>query len=561
MNEPVFDAIVVGSGITGGWAAKELTERGLRVLMIERGRNVTHGKDYVTEHVPVQDMKFRMLGDQRLYQEQYPVQSRSWFFNEGSQQFFVNDIQNPYSTPPDQPFTWIRSHQLGGRSLVWGRQSYRMAALNFEENAKDGHGVAWPIGYDDLDPWYGHVESFIGVSGSRIGNAMSPDGVLQPTMPLNVVEREFQRRMAQAYPDRPVTDGRVANLTEPLGGRAPCHYCGPCVRGCSAGAYFCTQASTLPAALATGNLTVKTDSIVTRLLLNDETGRINGVEVLDAHSRTRSTISAGMVFLCASAFESIRLLLNSSTSRFPNGLANSSGVLGHYVMDHCVSDVLMATTDGPNMPHLNGYRPSPMHMPRFRNVDSAESGFVRGYQYNAGARAEDWERGVAMRGVGKKLKHQLRRTGQWTIFLLAQCECLPVWNNQIEIDPDLRDEWGVPALKIAMSWSENEFAMMKDAGDEGSRMFQRAGYENIQRIPMGSVPGAMIHEMGGAPMGSDPKSSVLNAHNQSHDIPNLFLTDGAAMNSSSSANPSLTYMAITARAAAYAADVFKKGRV
>ena len=564
MTDKLFDAIVIGSGITGGWAAKELTERGLKVLMLERGEavrkyNPKTGMEYKTEHEPVYDFKFRLLGDKRRYARDYPIQSQTWFFNEATEQYWVNDRENPYSTPAGKPFYWIRGHHIGGRSLMWGRQSYRFAPRHFEENARDGHGVDWPIRYADLEPWYGHVERFIGVGGSPLNNAMSPDGEFRKPYPLNAVERDFQSRLAKLYPDRPLAMARMANLLEPMGDRGGCHWCGPCERGCTVGAYFSTQSSTLPAAKATGNLTVQTNAIARAILVDNATGRADGVRVIDANSRAETVFKARMIFLCASSFESVRLLFNSSTERFPNGMANSSGVLGHYIMDHAMSDVVAVEVDGPQVAHYTGYRPGPLFIPRFRNVVEQRKDYVRGYQYNSGASLQDWGRGASMAGVGVEFKNALRRTGKWQIIMVAQCECLPRKENRISIDPNLKDAWGVPALHIDMSWSDNEAAMREEAADTAIAMLTATGFHNIARIPTTPVPGLAIHEMGGAPMGRDARTSVLNAYNQTHDVPNLFVTDGAAMCSSSCTNPSLTYMALTARDAAFAADRLKKG--
>lgn len=561
MSVKQYDAIVVGSGITGGMAAKELTERGLEVLMIERGPEVKHG-EYPTEHSAVYDFKYRLLGDKRRYEERYPQQSKSWFFNEGTEHFFVDDVDNPYSTPEEKPFNWVRGHQLGGRSLMWGRQSYRWAARNFEENKTDGHGVDWPIRYDDLAPWYEHVEKFIGVSGSPINHEMCPDGVFQPPYPMNVAEQELQRRFKAKWPDRPVTMGRAANLTQPLGeNRYPCHYCGPCERGCAAGAYFSTQSSSLPAAMKTGRLTVAYNSIVCRVMTNEEGTRVTGVETLDAETKEKRTHVAKTVFLCASAFESVKLLLMSANDKHPNGLANSSGKVGKYIMDHCVSDVASVSLPAPLYGHKTGYRPMPLFIPRFKNVEKQEEDYVRGYQINAGAALDDWSRGTRMRGVGANFKHALRKTGNWSLILIAQCEVLPREENQITLNHEQLDAWGLPTLHINVSWGENDEAMRREAGDTCVNMLKEAGYQNVARIPLNPVPGGAIHEMGGATMGRDPRTSVLDAHNRAHDLPNLFITDGAAMASSAAANPSLTYMAMTARAAAFAAEEIKAGRI
>ncbi len=553
-----YDAIVIGSGITGGWAAKELTERGLRVLMLERGRAVEHGRDYTTEHATPYNFKFRLLGDKLRYARDYGVQSSSTFFNEATEHFFVNDRLNPYSHDPQKPFTWIRGHQLGGRSLMWGRQSYRMAPLNFQENAQDGHGCDWPIRYEDLAPWYSHVEKFIGVSGSAIRHPMSPDGEFQPAMPMNIVERGFAERAAKLFADRPVTMSRLANLTQPLNGRAPCHYCQYCERGCSVGAYFSTQSGTLPAARATGRLTVATDSIVHSIIYDERKNRARGVRVIDANTKATREYEAKLVVLCASAFESVRILLNSATPRFPDGLANSSGTLGRYIMDHAASNLVTTQVDGPAVPNYSGGRPGPLHIPRFRNVHERRSDYVRGYQYNGAAFPLGWQRGMQAEGIGASFKHSLQRPGPWQLILVAQCEALPRAENHIRLDTHLKDAWGIPALHIDMTWGANEAAMGKEATATAVEMLEACGYKNVGVVPLPVVPGSAIHEMGGARMGKDPRTSVLNAFNQTHDIPNLFVTDGAAMSSSSSANPSLTYMALTARACAHAVEALKR---
>jgi choline dehydrogenase-like flavoprotein len=369
MSKTEYDAIVVGSGIAGGWAAKELTERGLRTLLLERGRPVRHGLDYVTEGRSVSDFPFRLQGDQRRYADERPVQSRSPFVTEATDHFFVDDRRNPYTTPADRPFTWIRGHQLGGRSLTWGRQSYRMSARNFEDNARDGLGSDWPIRYADLAPWYDHVERFIGVSGEILGNPMAPDGIFQPPLPMNAPERDFAARVARSFPGRVVTMARAANLTEPRGNRAPCQMRNACARGCSWGGYFSTLSSTLPAAQATGRLAVRTNAIVHSVIYDARRRRAAGVRIIDAETGKHSEVRARVVFLCASAFESVRILLNSTSREFPDGLANSSGALGRYIMDHCASDLGFAEVDGPPLPYQSGARPVPLLIPRFRNDD------------------------------------------------------------------------------------------------------------------------------------------------------------------------------------------------
>ena len=561
MKEASYDAIVVGSGISGGWAVKELSERGLKTLLLERGRPVRHGADYTTEGLAPYNFRFRLLGDQRQDLGEYRVQRTCTHYTEATAHFFVNDRLNPYSTDADKPFKWIRGHQLGGRSLTWGRQSYRMGALNFEENARDGHGVDWPIRYEELAPWYSHVEQFIGVSGEAIGSTTSPDGVFQKPMGLNAPEMEFQRRIAATYSDRRLTIGRLANLTEPRPGRAPCQMRNACARGCSWGGYFSSLSSTLPAGNATGLLTTRTNSIVHSVIYDPKTRRARGVRVIDAQTHRMREYHARVIFLCASAFESVRILLNSATPEFPDGLANSSGTLGRYIMDHFPSDLGLAEVDGPELPNYSGARPGPLLIPRFRNVTSAQKDYVRGYQMHAGASPAGWTRALNGGGVGAELKQSLRRPGQWTLILIAQGETLPRADNRVQLDPALKDAWGIPALHIRMTYGDNEMAMRKEATETVREMLDATGYRNHRIIPIVPLPGDAIHEMGGARMGRDPASSVLNGFNQAHDVPNLFVTDGAAMASSSNANPSLTYMALTARASAHAVEILKRGDI
>lgn len=563
MAQDTFDAIVVGSGITGGWAAKELTERGLNVLMLDRGRMVRHREDYTTEHLAPYEFKFRGLGDKR--KTLYDIPANNMATKEDTSHFFLNTRDHPYTTPKDRPFSWTRGNQVGGRSLMWSRQSYRFAPVNFEENALDGHGIDWPFRYDELEPWYDYVEKFIGISGTALDHPTAPGGkYLQPGMPLNPVEKEMQARMAEAFPDRPLTVARMATLTEAIGDeRHPCHYCGPCGRGCSTGSYFSTQSSTLPAAMATNRLTLQADSIVTRVLTDESGERATGVEVMDANTRELRSYKARIVFVCASALESVRLLMLSANEKHPAGLANSSGLLGKYIMDHFGSGGAMATIKGPQTPHVWGGRPGVMWMPRFRNINGDKrTDYLRGYQCNALAFNDDWQRGARQEGIGVELKNSLRKTGDWHLMITAHCEMMPDIGNSVSLDPKVRDAWDMPVLHIDVGFGENDMAMAKGASDDTAAMLKGMGYPNVLQFPLGRpVPGSAIHEMGGAPMGRDKRTSVLDANNRAHDISNLFVTDGAAMNSCSQANPSFTYMAMTARAAAFAAAEFKAGRL
>ena len=556
-----FDAIVIGSGITGGWAAKELTEQGLKVLMIERGRSIEHIKDYTTEYKDPWQMPYRGYGDTNLIERDYRVQSQGRDFDEWVQHHFVNDREHPYQTPAGKPFNWIRGYQLGGRSLMWGRQSYRWSDVDFGANKRDGYGVDWPIRYKDLAPWYDHVEKFIGVSGSAEGLMQLPDGAFQPPMALNVVERSAKEKIEAALPDRKLIIGRVANLTQGLPGRAPCQYRGICARGCSYGAYFSTQSSTLPAARATGNLTLLTDTVVERIDVDAETQRARGVQIFDVKTKRHRAYTARLVFLCASTFNSIAVLLRSATDAFPTGLANRSGVLGHFVMDHANTLAGMGTIPGFDDRTYFGNRPTGIAIPRFKNIEANTGGFVRGYSYQGGAFRKGWTRGAEQAGIGANLKKSLRRPGPWQLALVAFAECLPRFENHIALDPGAKDSQGLSQIKIDMSFGENEKAALADAAAEARKMIELAGGTVNLSFSEPGTPGTAIHEMGGARMGHDPANSVLNGHNQAHDIANLFVTDGACMASSACQNPSLTYMALTARAAHYAVNELKAGRI
>lgn len=561
MVEQVYDALVVGSGISGGWAAKELAEAGLKTLVVERGRHIEHGADYVTEHRPNHAFPYRGKGDRRLVEVEYFVQSQQGLFREENAHFFANDRLNPFTHEEGAPFVWIRGHQLGGRSLTWARQCYRLTDLDFEANARDGFGVDWPIRYADIAPWYDHVETLAGISGEPGVSPRIPHGTLLPPMPLNAVEGRVRDRLAARYADRPLTIARVAVLTRALNGRAACHYCGACSRGCTTGSYFSSLSATLPPALATGNLSILTDSIVSRVTYDASSNRVTGVRTVDANTHEQAEYRARLVFLCASAFESVRLLLNSATTRFPDGLANSSGVLGHYLMDHHAHGGARATVEGISSRYHNGYRPCGIHVPRFRNVASQHPEFLRGYQLGGEATQMGWPRGIATRGVGAALKEALRDPGPWVMNLNMAGEMLPRYENRMSIDPEVTDAWGIPVPRFRVAWSDNERSMARDGRASAAEMLEAAGLRGVETYHEETAPGWYIHEMGGARMGRDPETSVLNGFNQSHEIPNLFVTDGACMTSSAHQNPSLTYMALTARACHYAVEELKRGRI
>jgi choline dehydrogenase-like flavoprotein len=557
----IHDAIVVGSGITGGWAAKELTEGGLKTLLLERGRPVEHGRDYVGEHLAAWELPYRGWGDRQLYDRDYSVQSRCYAFGEDTRHFFVNDREHPYKHDEDKPFAWIRGYHLGGRSIMWARHCYRWSDLDFEANARDGLGVDWPIRYRDIAPWYDHVETFAGVSGQAEGIPQLPDGKFLPPMEMNCVELAVRERIGSAFPGRIVTIGRNAVLTQPHRGRDACHYCGPCHRGCSTGSYFSSLSATLPAAQETGNLTVRTHSVVHSVIYDEEKDKAVGVRVIDAVTKEPLEFYGRLIFLCASTLGSTQILLNSSTLRFPNGLANSSGALGHYLMDHIFAAGASAEIPGFGDRYYYGYRPNSLYLARFRNVDQAHPGFLRGYGFQGGARRAGWDRGVWSPGLGVELKRRLREPGRWIMRLGGFGECLPRYENYVDLDPEQVDAWGIPLLRVHCAWSDNEIAIREDIQESAAEMLEAAGGRNVETYDRDWPPGLCIHEMGTARMGRDPKTSVLNAWCQAHDVPNLFVTDGAAMASSACQNPSVTYMALTARACNYAVGEVKKGNL
>ena len=553
-----FDAIVVGSGISGGWAAKELCERGLRTLVLEAGRPIDPARDYV-EHVPPWEVRFRGKGDRKALERDQPIQKRCYACNEYSGKFFVNDRDNPYTFDPGKPFHWIRGRQVGGSSVMWGRQVYRWSDLDFEANAKDGFGADWPIRYADIAPWYDYVEETIGVSGAKLGLAQLPDGKFLPPMPLNCAEQVVQEAVARRFGgERVVTIGRCAVITVPHGGRAACHYCGPCERGCITRSYFSSVSVTLPLAQATGRVTLRPYSVVQSVIYDEKKDRAVGVRVIDAQTREALEFHARVVFLCASALESTRILLNSATPRFPTGLANSSGELGKNVMDHCMGGGARGTIPGMEDRTVHGRRPNGIYVPRFRNVATAHPDFLRGYGFQGGADREGWTRGENLPGFGAEFKRTLRTPAPWRFSFYGFGECLPRPTNYVELDPDTKDAWGIPALRIHCEWSDNERKLLKDMSVSAAEMLEAAGAKEVEPFVDDNAPGLTIHEMGTARMGRDPKTSVLNAWNQCHDVKNLFVTDGACMTSSACQNPSITYMALTARAVAHAVEQMKR---
>jgi len=554
-----YDAIVIGSGITGGWAAKELTEKGLKTLVLERGRNVEHIKDYPTANLPPWEFQHRGF-DTLATRDQYPVQCTNYAFSESTMQFYVNDRENPFTHPEDKPFRWIRGYQVGGRSLLWGRETYRFSELDFEANLHDGVGSDWPIRYKDIAPWYDYVEKFVGISGSKENIPQLPDGQFLPPMEMNCVEKAAKINIENHWSDRKLIMGRGAHLTKALPGRQPCQYRNLCERGCPYGGYFSSNSSTLPAAYATGNLTLRPFSIVHSIIYDETKDKATGVRVLDAQSGEMLEFNARVIFLNASTLNSTLILLNSSTPRFSDGLANSSGVLGHYLMDHHKNLGAVGTWEGFEDRVDVGFRPILLTVPNFRNVHEEHPDFSRGYITYGSAGREVWGRNAAP-GFGADYKREISRPGQWKMHLSTYGECLPYYDNKVELNEEITDKWGMPTLRISCVFKENEQAMRKDMLAQSVEMLEVAGFKNVEPTGGENIPGFSIHEMGTARMGRDPKTSVLNKYNQCHDIPNLFITDGAAMASSACQNPSLTYMALTARACDYAVNEMKKSNL
>lgn len=563
MATNTYDALIVGSGITGGWAAKELTEKGLKVLVLEAGRTIVPEKDYV-EHVPVWELKYRGYDNREERAKTQYVQRECYYAcDEYSHKFFVNDEENPYTNAPGSKFSWIRGRQVGGKSITWGRQSYRWSDLDFEANLKDGVAVDWPIRYADISPWYDYVEEFAGISGQAEGLPQLPDGKFLPPMELTCVEQDVRDACAKHFDDRILTIGRSAVLTRPHKGRYPCHYCGFCHRGCITQSYFSSLNSTLPAAAKTGRLTIRPYSVVHSVIFDSAKRRATGLRVIDAQTKETMEYKGRIIFLCASALESTRLMLNSATPEFPNGLGNSSGELGHNLMDHHMGAGASGEMPGHEDKMPFGNRPNGIYIPRFRNVDAKtkQKDFIRGYGYQGGGSRDGWGRGAFMSGFGVDFKNMLKQPGPWRMGMGGFGECLPSHENYIELNKEKVDAWGIPTVTINCKWGENEKKMSHDIAVQAAEILAVSGAKDINMFSEMSPPGLGIHEMGTARMGRDAKTSVLNAHNQVHDVPNVFMSDGACMTSNSCVNPSLTYMALTARACDYAVSQMKKNEL
>ncbi|MCU0369245.1 MAG: GMC family oxidoreductase [Cyclobacteriaceae bacterium] len=555
--ENTFDAIVVGSGISGGWAAKELCEAGLKVLLLERGKNVVH-PDYKGAMNDPWEMEHRG----RLTEEDRQrchIQVRHYSIGEDNKHFYINDLENPYQEL--KRFDWIRGDVVGGRSLFWARHCYRWSDLDFDANLKDGIGVDWPIRYSDIAPWYDYVENFIGVSGKEEGIPHLPDGKFQPPMSLNCVEEDFKNKVRSKFSDRHVTIGRVANLTKPLKGRGICLYRNLCQRGCPYGAYFSTNASTLPAAHATGNLTLRPQSIVNKVLYDEAKEKATGVEIVDTETNEVKEFYSRIIFLNAATLATAHILLNSTSSRFPNGLGNSSDEVGRNIMDHHKGAGANAQVEGFEDQYYFGRRPNGVYIPRFRNISDKQKDYIRGFGYQGGASRSGWGRGNNDEALGAALKEKLIQPAGWTINFGGFGECLPYRNNRVILNHELKDKWGRPTLNIEVEFKANENNMQKDMANAMAEMLEAAGYKNVQPYANISFPGNANHEMGSARMGRDPKTSVLNGFNQMHEVKNVFVTDGSFMTSSSCVNPSLTYMAMTARACAFAVSEMRKQNI
>ncbi|MBZ5856911.1 GMC oxidoreductase [Flavihumibacter profundi] len=558
-----YDAIVIGSGISGGWAAKELCEKGLKTLLLERGKNVEHLKDYPTAVKHPWEFPYRGQLPLETLKEN-PIVARCYAFNDTSDHFFVKDKEHPYIQ--EKPYDWIRGYQVGGKSLLWARATQRWSKYDFEGPARDGYAVDWPIRYEDIAPWYSHVEAFAGISGNKDGLDTLPDGEFLPAWEMNIVEKEMQKRIMGRFKDRNVVQGRCAHLTEPKEihlqqGRGKCQARSMCERGCPFGGYFSSNSSTIPWAAKTGNLTLRPDSVVHSIIYDDKIGKASGVRVVDAHTKEMIEYYAKIIFVNAATLNTNLILLNSTSSRFPNGLGNDSGLLGKFIAFHNYRGTLNATMDGYENDYYFGRRPTAPMMPNFRNVHKQEMDFLRGYMTFYSAGRAGWGHDVPGNPVGGSFKEGTSEAGPWGVFMMMQGETIPKETNLVSLSKDQKDQWGIPLLSVNVGYDENDEKLLKDFLEQGADMLDAAGCKNISSNDSKQAPGLDIHEMGGARMGKDPKTSLLNKWNQMHHCKNVFVTDGACMTSTSTQNPSLTFMAITARAANHAVEELKKGNL
>jgi len=564
-GEYTFDAIVIGSGISGGWAAKELCEKGLKTLVIERGRMVKHVKDYPTAMLDPWQFKHHNNKTRQMVEDN-PIISKHYAFDESTEHFYIRDDLHPYIQ--EKPFDWIRGYQVGGKSLLWARQTQRWSDYEFEAPKRDGFATDWPIRYADLAPWYSYVEKFIGVSGNRDGLENLPDSEVLPPFEMNAVELHIKDKIKQEFPDRPVIIGRCAHITKPEDihlrqGRATCMARSLCQRGCPFGAYFSSNASTLPWAEKTGNLTIQPNTVVHSIIYDEKLGRATGVRTVDTITKKETIYNAHIIFVNGSTLNSNLILLNSKSSKFPKGLGNLNSLMGRYIAFHNYRGRITATMEGFEDRYYYGRRPTQVFMPSFRNVYQQETDFLRGYMIAFNASRSSWNKSA--NGIGQHLKDSLTEAGQWTISMMMQGETVPIYDNHIRLSTTTKDQWGVPLLITSIDYTENDEKLMRDFLREGAAMLEKAGCKNIKTADQKEVgnrnPGLEVHEMGGVRMGSDPDTSLLNKWNQLHHCKNVFVTDGACMTSTGNQNPSLTYMALTARAANYAVEEWQKGNL
>lgn len=555
IKKNTYDAIIIGSGVTGGWAAKELTEKGLKVLMLERGREFKHIEDY--EHAAKKPWEFEHRArPTQDFLAKNPILARDYVSSEEVKGQWMQDTDSLYSEK--KRFDWFRPNIVGGKSIMWGRQSYRWSDIDFEANVKDGLSIDWPIRYKDIESWYSYVERHVGISGEKLGLPQLPDSDFLKPMDLNIVEKEVRKRIEKAFPSRTMTIGRVANLTEPHKGRSNCQYRNACWRGCPYSAYFSTQSSTLPYAEATKRLTVRPDSVVSEILFDEKKQKAKGVRVIDSKTMEVREYYSKIVFVCASAIASTSILMHSTSVRFPNGMGNDSGELGHNLMDHHFRCGANGQVEGFDDKYYFGRRPNGVYVPRYRNLNGEKRDYLRGFGYQGGASRSGWSRGIAEAGFGADFKEAMTHPGDWAMGIMGFGECLPYHENKMTLNRDKKDKWGLPTVEFDAEFKKNEQVMRKDMMNDAAEMLEAAGLKNVKTYDYGSWPGMAIHEMGTARMGNDPKTSVLNAWNQIHACKNVFVTDGACMTSASCVNPSLTYMALTARAADYAVKELKK---
>ncbi len=562
-EEESYDAIVVGTGISGGWAAKELCENGLKTLVLERGKMVTHIKDYPTANKDPWDFPNAGQPTVEDIAKQEKQNRTGYTTKKASAHWFVNDLEHPYNET--KRFDWMRGYHVGGRSLMWGRHSYRWSDIDFKANLNDGTAVDWPVRYKDIAPWYDKVESYIGVAGENLGLEQLPDGQFEPMMELNCVEQHVREKVAENFDGRVITAGRVAHINsdKAFEGRSRCKFRNRCIRGCPFGAYFSSNSSTLPAAERTGNMTLRPDSIVHEVIYDPDTKRATGVRVIDRLTKEKYEFKAKVIFLCASAIASTSILMQSKSDRFPNGLGNDSDQLGRNIMDHHLGVGASGKFDGFDDKYYKGRKPNGIYVPRFRNLGGASNmkEFKRGYGYQGGAGRGNWDETIAELSHGKSLKDAILKPGGWTFGMGGFGEVLPYEDNRMTLDYDTLDAWGLPTVTFDAEFKENEWNMRKDMKEQAVDMLTKAGLRDVEPFDNPGALGLGIHEMGTARMGRNPKTSVLNGYNQVHAVPNVYVTDGAFMTSAACVNPSLTYMAFTARAANHAAQELKKGNI